>query len=247
MSFFGRNIKKIRGVKKMSQQAFASLFSLKRATLGAYEEGRSEPRIDTIIKVANHFSISIDDLLKKEITVNQLLRFDEGITTDANQVVRATFTEVPLVNAINQKVFIDGFKSSQTYATLPKIKIPVAHSDDLLAFTVQDLCMVSNGEGLFPNDIVIGKNLVPEHLTDGDVVIVLVNDTLSIRRYHTDNRGYNLSVDHVNIPPISLPFNVVIHFWKVSDVFLKRYPKFTSNLEAKMDKIDAKLEQITLK
>ena len=76
MSFFGKNIKKIRGVKKLSQQAFADIFSLKRATLGAYEEGRSEPKIDTIIKVANYFSISIDNILTKEITVNQLLSFN---------------------------------------------------------------------------------------------------------------------------------------------------------------------------
>ena len=95
MSFFGKNVKKIRGVKRLSQQAFADIFLLKRATLGAYEEGRSEPKIDTIIKVANHFSISIDVMLTKEITVNQLLRFNEGITTDINQIVKASFKEVP--------------------------------------------------------------------------------------------------------------------------------------------------------
>ena len=46
MSFFGKNIKKIRSVKSLSQQAFADLFDLKRGTLGAYEEGRSEPKIE---------------------------------------------------------------------------------------------------------------------------------------------------------------------------------------------------------
>ena len=54
MSYFGKNIRKIRNVKKLSQQAFAELFELKRGTLGAYEEERSEPRIETIIKIANH-------------------------------------------------------------------------------------------------------------------------------------------------------------------------------------------------
>ena len=65
MSFFGKNIKKIRSVKNLSQQAFADLFDLKRGTLGAYEEGRSEPKIDTIIKVAKYFSIGIDSLLPR--------------------------------------------------------------------------------------------------------------------------------------------------------------------------------------
>ena len=71
MSFFGKNVKKIRGVKRLSQQAFADIFLLKRATLGAYEEGRSEPKIDTIIKVANHFSISIDVMFHVGLRLDQ--------------------------------------------------------------------------------------------------------------------------------------------------------------------------------
>ena len=54
MSLFGKNIRKIRNVRNMSQQSFADLFDLKRGTLGAYEEGRSEPRIETILKIANY-------------------------------------------------------------------------------------------------------------------------------------------------------------------------------------------------
>ena len=247
MSFFGKNIKKIRGVKAMSQHSFAELFSLKRATLGAYEEGRSEPKIDTIIKVANYFSISIDDILTKEITVNQLLRFNEGITTDVNQVVKAGFTEVPFVNALNSKMFIDDFKTSQSYSSLPKIVIPVEASSHLLAFTVQDLFMVSNEEGLFPNDVVVGESIVSEDLVQGDVVVALVNNELIIRRYDTSDVGYNLLADHVNIPPIAIPYEVAVDFWKVSYVFLKRYPKFASNLEARINLLDAELKRLSLK
>lgn len=247
MSFFGKNIKKIRGVKGLSQQAFAEVFSLKRATLGAYEEGRSEPKIDTIIKVANYFSISIDDMLTKEITVNQLLSFDGGITTDVNQVVKAGFTEVPFVNALNSKMFIDDFKTSQNYSSLPTIRIPVEASSHLLAITVQDLFMVSNEEGLFPNDVVVGESIVPKDLTQGDVVVALVNDALLIRRYDTSDAGHSLLADHINIPPITIPYDVAIHFWKVSYVFLKRYPKFASKLEARINQLDAELKRLSSK
>ena len=58
MSFFGKNIRKIRSVKTLSQQAFAELFDLKRGTLGAYEEGRSEPKIETILQKKIKTSIS---------------------------------------------------------------------------------------------------------------------------------------------------------------------------------------------
>ena len=49
MSYIGKNIKKIRSVKKLSQSAFADIFGLKRTSIGAYEEGRAEPKIDKVI------------------------------------------------------------------------------------------------------------------------------------------------------------------------------------------------------
>ena len=76
MSFIGKNIKKIRTVRKLSQAAFAELFNLARPSVGAYEEGRSEPKIDTIIAMAAHFGLSTDALLRKELTVNELYSLD---------------------------------------------------------------------------------------------------------------------------------------------------------------------------
>ncbi|SEH35776.1 helix-turn-helix domain-containing protein [Chryseobacterium culicis] len=73
MSFFGTNIKKIRQVKGLSQKAFADLFDLNRGVISSYEEGRAEPKIETILKVANHFNLTIDKLLTEIIQVNQLV------------------------------------------------------------------------------------------------------------------------------------------------------------------------------
>ena len=65
LSFIGRNIKKIRQVKKISQAEFARLFHLSRPSIGAYEEGRSEPKIETLIQIAKYFKLSIDVLLRE--------------------------------------------------------------------------------------------------------------------------------------------------------------------------------------
>ncbi len=75
MSYFGYNIKKIRVAKKMNQTDFAKLFGLKRTALGAYEEGRAEAKIDTIIKIADYFDLTLDQLLRKKITVNEIFHF----------------------------------------------------------------------------------------------------------------------------------------------------------------------------
>src|SRR6476661_3672645 len=76
MSYVGKNIRKLRAVKKLSQAAFAELFGLARPSVGAYEEGRSEPKMETVVQIARHFGLSIDLLLTKELTVNELYHFD---------------------------------------------------------------------------------------------------------------------------------------------------------------------------
>ncbi|MDO6736906.1 helix-turn-helix domain-containing protein [Wenyingzhuangia sp. 2_MG-2023] len=241
MSFFGRNVKKIRGIKKMSQQSFADLFSLKRATLGAYEEGRSEPKIDTIVKVANYFSISIDDILTKEITVNQLLSFDGGITTDLNQVVRSSFVEIPFVTHLNKSLFVADFTHSQTYDFLPKIKIPTTDDKDVLAFVVDDLVMVHQQEGLFPGDVVIGKRVLLEDVKTGEVVLVLTQETMFVRRFSKTETHYMFLADQINVAPIEVTLETDVYLWKVTEVILKRYPQFVSDLENKVNQIINKL------
>ncbi|MCE4064952.1 helix-turn-helix domain-containing protein [Chryseobacterium gleum] len=72
MSFFGTNIKKIRQVKGLSQKAFADLFDLNRGVISSYEEGRAEPKIETILKVANYFNLTLDQLLTEPVRENQL-------------------------------------------------------------------------------------------------------------------------------------------------------------------------------
>ena len=79
MSYFGLNIKKIRAAKKLSQTEFAKIFDLTRAAVGAYEEGRAEAKIDTLIKIADYFKLTLDQLLRKELTINEIFHFRDDL------------------------------------------------------------------------------------------------------------------------------------------------------------------------
>lgn len=67
MSFFGKNIKKLRGINNLSQQEFGKLFDLSRASIGSYEEERADPKIEALINISKYFNLNIDDLLTKEL------------------------------------------------------------------------------------------------------------------------------------------------------------------------------------
>lgn len=72
MSFFGTNIKTVRQAKGLSQQAFADLFDLNRGVIGAYEEGRSEPKISTLLTVVHYFNLDLDKFLTVPLTIDDL-------------------------------------------------------------------------------------------------------------------------------------------------------------------------------
>lgn len=67
MSIFGNNIKTLRNSLQLSQQEFGDLFSLSRGSIGSYEEGRADPKIESLVKISNYFNLSVDDLLKKKL------------------------------------------------------------------------------------------------------------------------------------------------------------------------------------
>ena len=54
----------------------ADLIDVSRGVISSYEEGRAEPKIETIIKTAEIFQLTIDALLKQNVTVNQLSGFE---------------------------------------------------------------------------------------------------------------------------------------------------------------------------
>jgi len=84
MSVFGKNVKKIRVLKNLSQQEFGDLFEISRGSVGSYEEGRAEPKIDTAIKIAKYYKLSLDLLLTKEMTVNDISNFANKISKHVN-------------------------------------------------------------------------------------------------------------------------------------------------------------------
>lgn len=57
------NTKFFRKSKKVSQKELAQHLNVSRATYQSYENGRNEPSIDTLIKMADFFGVSVDTLI----------------------------------------------------------------------------------------------------------------------------------------------------------------------------------------
>lgn len=231
MSYIGKNIRKIRTIKKISQADFAELFGLARPSVGAYEEGRAEPKLDTIIKMAQYFGLSIDVLLTKELTVNELYKFDIfhkdklDLQKEGNTVLLDkddSQAETPLVKKEAFLEYIVNYLNKDYINTLPSIHLPDAVYKKTRAFEVPDQAMEFNEKGLLPGDILSCAPTDPENtrklLIDAVYVIITRKDIhvrrLSAKRTTLDFKADNVSYDLVSFSPAD-----ILELWKVEGFY----------------------------
>lgn len=67
MSVFSENLKIVRSKSGLIQQEIADLVGVTASTWSNYEVGKSEPNIDTIVKIASVLNVSADTLLSRDI------------------------------------------------------------------------------------------------------------------------------------------------------------------------------------
>lgn len=162
MSFFGVNIKKIRQVKGLSQKAFADLFDLNRGVISAYEEGRAEPKIETVLKVAHYFSLDLDDFLTKTLLVNNLAsssNIDKLMFVNENEQEHSsekheTKKELSEEEILMQKILANSdlvyeFKNDSTFSHYQKGDIIFLKEADFNTEKNQTLYIIKN-ENLLP-------------------------------------------------------------------------------------------------
>lgn len=62
----GKKIIKIRKENNLTQEAFAEKYNVSRQTISSWENSKSYPDIDILVKISDDFSISLDTLLKED-------------------------------------------------------------------------------------------------------------------------------------------------------------------------------------
>lgn len=64
MNKFAKNLKELRTIYNYTQRKMATILGISQVQYFKYENGLNEPNIDTLIKIAAIFDISVDELIK---------------------------------------------------------------------------------------------------------------------------------------------------------------------------------------
>lgn len=235
---FGKNLKKIRSVHGMSQQQFAEIFDLKRATLGAYEEGRSNPKMDTVIKIANHFSLDIQELLTSELTVNRLLKFNEHITLRPESGKVPVFPTIPCLSEKEKQDFLKALKRKTTI-DLPQISLPFVEGTGKLAFIVEDASMSGNTPSFLPKDTIVGERLELENIgsASGKLALVATDKEILFRKMTLSGEAVLLQASQTGVGTVEIPVSAVLGVWVVVHAFHFTLP-MQSDVEARLSALE---------
>jgi DNA-binding XRE family transcriptional regulator len=156
MMYFSSNIKLLRKRLGRTQDDIAFSLEMKRSTLSGYENGIAEPGLGTLIAFSRHFKISIDTLVKEDLSklaeseLSQLERgFDVFITGSKLRVLATTVDpgnneNVELVGETAKAGYRSGFSDPEFIRVLPVFQLPFLSKDrKYRAFQV-------NGDSMLP-------------------------------------------------------------------------------------------------
>jgi len=237
VSFFGKNIKKIRTVKKLSQSAFAELFNLKRGSIGAYEEGRAEAKMDTIINIAEHFKLSLNQLLTSELTINEIYHIDKINSRLHSSKFHAS--NIPFIAQTSIKEFTKNYANKHYLANLPSISLPNTKQIDI-AFECFNSSMLGLYSGFKQGDILLVQSIKLEELSklaNKNIIIVLSNDKLAIGFPAIEAEQMTLSPLNLNFQKQHLEKKEIKSLWLIKKIITDSFIK-EDTLEQRIQEIE---------
>jgi transcriptional regulator with XRE-family HTH domain len=195
--YFASNIKFLRKRRGRTQDDVAVALNLKRSTLSGYENGVAQPGIDVLISFSGYFNMSIDTILKIDMTKlseSQLGELERGydayvkgsnlrvLTTTVNSENREN---IELVAEKAKAGYTTGYADPEYIGELPVFRLPFL-SDKRKYRTFQlkgdSMLPIPDGSwvtGEFLQDwmnIISGKAYVVFTLNDGIVFKILENN-----------------------------------------------------------------------
>ena len=207
MTHIGKNIKKIRNVKGLSQQAFAELFDLTRGNISSYEESRAEPKIEIMMRIANYFSIPLSDLIEKDLSVNELLHYNPRLVVETEKLKTSRrLATIPFVSTLYINIYIQ-FRNDITFMQkLPTLMLPCNAVSELVAIELIDPNLLPAGFEYRQGDILVFEQVTIEniHRISGKLGMMADADSLKFGIYQTDGEGQVLSLNEW----VKYPFDI---------------------------------------
>jgi transcriptional regulator with XRE-family HTH domain len=218
MPFANKNLKYLRKLRGWTQEEFAQKLRIKRSLLGAYEEERADPRIEVLEVVADMFKLSLDDLLRKDISENK----GSYISRRRAHKMAAGRGDIPFVPVKAAAGYLAGFADPEFIDELNTFTLPMLTGGDYRAFEIVGDSMMPTPSG----SIIVGEKVenLDEVKNSHTYIVVSRTDGIVYKRMLKNNRQKNkftLVSDNPAYQPYSISSEDIIEVWQAQTVISK--------------------------
>ncbi|MFH6987904.1 XRE family transcriptional regulator [Flavobacterium collinsii] len=216
MSIFSDNIRHLRVKKEVSQQYVADSLSISRDRLAKYEEGKSQPPFEILIKLSHYYYVSIDLLLTADI---RKVDIDGLMKLDDNRILLPIVVDTKGANIIEiiphkaKAGYLNGYSDPEFVESLQHISLPFLGTGKFRTFPVEGDSMPPHKDGSF----IVGRYVENEQdVRDGRTYVLLTkNEGIVYKRLkRIDKRSFMLISDNNFYEPYPVQISEILEIWE---------------------------------
>jgi transcriptional regulator with XRE-family HTH domain len=218
MAISNQNLKYLRKLRGWTQEEFAQKLRIKRSLLGAYEEERAEPRIDVLEVVCDIFKLTLDDLLRKDLSDT---KSNYMAKRRAMKMVSGR-TDIPFVPVKAAAGYLAGYADPEFVDELNTFTLPMLTGGNYRAFEIIGDSMLPTPSG----SVIVGEKIdsVEDIKNNLACIVVSRNEGIVYKRVQKNNRAKNkltLVSDNPTYHPYTMNTDDVLEIWQAQMVLSK--------------------------
>lgn len=218
MSIAGQNLKYLRKLRGLTQEEFAAKIGIKRSLLGAYEEERAEPRIEVLEVVGDMFKLTLDELLRKELSD---VKGSYLSKRRAQKLVSAT-NEIQIVPVKAAAGYLAGYADPEFLDELNTFTLPMLAPGNYRAFEIVGDSMLPTTSG----SVIVGEKIddLEEVKTNHTYIVVSRNEGIVYKRVMKSNKSKSkltLVSDNTAYQPYNVNTDDVLEVWRAQMIISK--------------------------
>ncbi|WP_421895554.1 XRE family transcriptional regulator [Marinoscillum sp.] len=239
MSIIAENIKFLRKQAGYTQEQFANEVGIKRSVVGAYEEARAEPRLQTLMSIAEVLKVTTDDLIATDLTTGKGSSSRDKVRILSITVDKEDNENIELVPQKAAAGYMNGYSDPEYISELPKFNLPMLPKNATYrAFEI-------SGDSMLPitsGSIVIGKYLESIKEIKNGKTYVLVTDREGVVykrvfNYIEEKGTLYLVSDNKSFSAYEVDPKEVMEIWEARAYISIQFPDPESANELSIDKI----------
>ncbi len=218
MAISNQNLKYLRKLRGWTQEEFAGKIRIKRSLLGAYEEERAEPRIDVLEIVCDIFKLTLDDILRKDLSENK----SNYLAKRRALKLASGRPDIPFVPMKAAAGYLAGYADPEFIDELNTFTLPMLTGGNYRAFEIIGDSMLPTPSG----SVIVGEKVenVEELKNNAACIVISRNEGIVYKRVQKNGRQKNkltLVSDNPSFHPYTVNTDEVVEMWQAQVVVAK--------------------------